>query len=521
MMAHGVLTWCVLAVMGSVTIFGCVDHFRTLTVEEAALGAARQQTAALTAFRSLYASEVVSRLMPAGVEFAHDYADLDGAAPLPATLAMMLGVKMGEQEGGARAQLYSPYPFPWRAESGGLRDSFARDAWEHFEADKTTPFYRYEEFEGQVSMRYAAPDLMRASCVDCHNNHPDTPRDGWAEGDVRGVLEVNIPLASLVAATSTAVSRATIALVALLGVLGLAMFAFSRLDRAVEERDGLNDQLLEAHKLEAVGRLAAGIAHEINTPTQYLGDNTHFLKECFEELAPLFQKADALVGTLSEGVNPVDLIHELTQALKDVDMEFLCAEIPRAIEQSLEGIERVRQIVGAMKEFSHPGGGEATSHDLNRAIETTITVAKNEWTYVADVVTAFDKELPLVICYPGELNQVILNMIVNAAHAIESKVENDADHRGKIAVSTQLDGEFVEIRIGDTGSGIPVDARAHVFDPFFTTKEVGKGTGQGLSIAHGVITKKHAGTISFETELGVGTTFIIRLPLEQDARAAV
>ncbi|MGB0104699.1 MAG: ATP-binding protein, partial [Candidatus Sulfotelmatobacter sp.] len=199
---------------------------------------------------------------------------------------------------------------------------------------------------------------------------------------------------------------------------------------------------------------------------------------------------------------------------------YLLEEIPKAIEQTLEGVTRVSQLVSAMKEFSHPGTKEKTPLDLNHAIQSTITVARNEWKYVADVETEFDPSLPLVSCQPGEFNQVILNLIVNAAHAIAEVVGKNGSQKGKIKVQTRDCQEWVEIRIQDTGSGIPEKARARIFDPFFTTKKIGKGTGQGLAIARSVVVDKHDGSIHFETEEGKGTTFIIRLPYDGKVLAA-
>ena len=285
--------------------------------------------------------------------------------------------------------------------------------------------------------------------------------------------------------------------------------------RDLSARVQLEEELEGARRLEAIGQLAAGVAHEINTPTQYVGDNTRFLEESFRELAPLLKKAEELAESVRQGTGSSDLADELKAALEEADVEYLGEEIPRAIEQSLNGIGRVRKIVQSMKEFSHPGVEEMTSIDLHRAIETTITVATNEWKYVAEVETDFDPELPVVPCLPGEINQVVLNMIVNAAHAIADVVGDGEGGKGTITISTRRDGEFVEVRIADTGAGIPETAQSKIFEPFFTTKEVGKGTGQGLSIAHGVVVKKHGGTLDFETEIGKGTTFIIRLPLER------
>jgi signal transduction histidine kinase len=207
------------------------------------------------------------------------------------------------------------------------------------------------------------------------------------------------------------------------------------------------------------------------------------------------------------------MVSEAKKALEEADLDYLSLEVPKAIEQSLDGISRVTEIVRAMKEFSHPGGEDKVATDINRAIQSTITVARNEWKYVSEVVTDFDPQLPTVICFPGEFNQVILNLITNAAHAILDKLGPSPDEKGRIIISTRRDGDWVEIRVSDTGSGIPENIQERVFDPFFTTKETGIGTGQGLAIAHAVIVDKHGGSIDFETEPGEGTTFVIRLPI--------
>jgi signal transduction histidine kinase len=206
------------------------------------------------------------------------------------------------------------------------------------------------------------------------------------------------------------------------------------------------------------------------------------------------------------------LLKEIEAARGELDVEYLMQEIPVALAQSLEGIDRVAKIVGAMKDFSHPNGAEKSCIDINHAIESTLTVARNEWKYVANLETNFDKALPPVPCLPGEFNQVILNLVVNAAHAIADVIKG-TDKKGTIRVSTAKAGEWVEVRISDSGTGIPKEAQPRIFEPFFTTKEVGKGTGQGLAISRSVIVEKHGGTIVFETDEGKGTTFIIRLPL--------
>ena len=281
----------------------------------------------------------------------------------------------------------------------------------------------------------------------------------------------------------------------------------------ITNRIMLELQLDQARKLEAIGQLAAGIAHEINTPTQYIGDNIRFFQDAFNDMKPLLEHYRVLPDRLSEEGVSESILREMKENIAGGDMDYLLAEIPQALEQTLEGVERVSTIVHSMKEFSHPGAKEKTAVDINRAIENTVTVSRNEWKYVARLETDLDPLLPPVWCLPAELNQVILNMITNAAHAVGEVVGDGSDEKGLITISTLNKGDTVEIRISDTGAGIPLKIRDRVFDPFFTTKEVGKGTGQGLAISRSVIVDKHGGTVTFETEAGKGTSFIIHLPV--------
>lgn len=288
---------------------------------------------------------------------------------------------------------------------------------------------------------------------------------------------------------------------------------FTGIIHDLTHRKTLERQLLQAQKLEAIGQLAAGIAHEINTPAQYIGDNVEFLQESFEQISYVFQKYSNLLNVVKSKSNSSEQIAELEAAKNQVRIDYLLEEIPLAIKETLEGIHHVTRIVGAMKEFSHPGVEGKTALDINKAIESTITMARNEWKYVADVETDFDPDLPSTPCLPGEFNQAILNVIINAAHAIGEATGNGLKGKGKITITTRRDSDWVDIRIRDTGTGIPKKIRQRIFDPFFTTKEVGRGTGQGLAISYSAIVEKHKGNITFETEAGQGTTFIIRLPL--------
>ncbi|MFZ5608999.1 MAG: PAS domain-containing sensor histidine kinase [Pseudomonadota bacterium] len=279
---------------------------------------------------------------------------------------------------------------------------------------------------------------------------------------------------------------------------------------AEAERAELEHELRQAQKMESLGILAGGIAHEINTPTQYVGDNLRFLLDSGADLQPLAREILALYKDAPAPLWQQEPLASLRQAIAKADLEFYLEEIPNAIRQGMEGVERVREIVQAIKEFSHPDGKEMSMMDINHAIDTTVLVARNQWKYVAEVETDYDEALPPIPCLPGAINQVVLNLVINAAQAIEVF---HGGEKGKIRISTRRKGNHVEIKVADNGGGIAPEHLQKVFDPFFTTKEPGQGTGQGLSISHTIITKKHGGTIVAESDYGVGATFTILLPL--------
>ncbi len=276
-------------------------------------------------------------------------------------------------------------------------------------------------------------------------------------------------------------------------------------------------QLQQAQKMEAIGHLAAGIAHEINTPTQFVSDNLSFLKSSFDDLLELLLAYRRLLAAAAEKPSQEELVRELRAMEERADIDYVIANAPGAFTSSMDGLGRISTIVHAMKEFSHPDQREMELADLNAAILNTLTIARNEYKYVADVEKSLG-ELPPVPCHVGDMGQVILNILVNAAHAIGDTVRTTGK-RGLIRVRSMAEPGFARIEIEDNGTGIPEAAQKHVFEPFFTTKEVGKGTGQGLALAHNVVVKKHKGTLAFETAPGKGTTFIIRLPSSSSAEA--
>jgi signal transduction histidine kinase len=268
--------------------------------------------------------------------------------------------------------------------------------------------------------------------------------------------------------------------------------------------------LLQSQKLEAIGQLASGIAHELNTPIQYVSDNTSFLRESFDKMLAVMEAAAGLRDSQRAGGDQAQAQQCLDSALEQAQLDFLRAEVPAALDDAMRGLARVSGIVTAMRRFSHPSGGDKQPANLLEAIQTTITVSSNEWKYVAEVYTDFAADFPLVPCLLDELSQVFLHLIVNSSHAIESR---QGGEKGQITIKGRVAEGFAELLFSDNGIGIPKELQNRIFEPFFTTKPVGKGTGQGLAIAHAVVVEKHGGSITCESVEGSGTTFVVRLPL--------
>jgi PAS domain S-box-containing protein len=266
----------------------------------------------------------------------------------------------------------------------------------------------------------------------------------------------------------------------------------------ITERKAAEERMASSDRLESIGRLAAGVAHEINTPIQFLNDSVSFIREGVEELLAYIDK----VHSAAPATQP-----------KDEDVEYLREELPPALTRVADGLSRIAEIVRSMKHFSHADQREMSAVDLNASIASTLVIARSEYKDIADLETDYSP-LPPVTCHGGQINQVVLNLVVNSAHAIADFVKQHGG-RGRISVKTAVDGDYALISITDTGGGIPEGIRARIFDPFFTTKEVGRGTGQGLSIVRNTIVKGHGGLLDFECEMGKGTTFHVRLPLQR------
>lgn len=297
-----------------------------------------------------------------------------------------------------------------------------------------------------------------------------------------------------------------------------------RVKRVLRERQ-LREDVLQSHKalaksqkLESLGQLASGIAHELNTPVQYIGDNTFFVKDAFIGLNSSLKVLVELFEAAKENTIDSSILERVQSALDMADIDYLQEELLPAIEQTIEGVDRIQKIVKAMKVFAHPGKSEHVPTNLNECLQNTVTISKNEWKYIADLSLDLDSSLPLVSCDSGELNQVFLNLIVNASHAILENIGQNSSQKGKIEISTRSMGNGVEIKISDTGTGIPDHIKDKVFHPFFTTKEIGKGTGQGLAISRSVVVDRHKGEINIEPGKDGGTVFIIKLPISIESK---
>lgn len=292
-----------------------------------------------------------------------------------------------------------------------------------------------------------------------------------------------------------------------------------RVKRVLRERQ-LKEDLLKSHKelaqaqkLESLGQLSAGIAHEINTPIQYMADNVTFIKDGFQDLTGILHHLKSVYESVLDNSLTPSVLEQVRSGVDMENLEYMAEELPKAIDQTLEGIRSIRNIIRAMKDFSHPGKTGHVSADLNQCIKNAAIISKNEWKYIADLVLDLDETLPKLICNPGELNQAFLNLIVNASHAVADQLKSDSSPKGKIKIKTRKLDDEVEIAVSDTGTGISTEIQSQIFNPFFTTKAIGKGTGQGLAIARSIIVDRHQGKIEFETLQGKGTTFLIRLPL--------
>jgi PAS domain S-box-containing protein len=286
------------------------------------------------------------------------------------------------------------------------------------------------------------------------------------------------------------------------------------------QRKSTQRELERTQMLQSLGRLTAGVAHEINTPIQFVGDNTRFLLDAFGQISVILKMYKDLADSVNAGKPDNVLKEKINQAQCEADLDFLMDEVPKAINQSNEGIKRVTAIVSAMRDFSHIDERRQSSVDINKVINSSLVICRNEFKYVADLETDLDENLPRVICCLDDMNQVFLNLIINAAHSIADVIGNHPEKRGLLRITTKRSEDDVVITVSDTGTGISQEVANKMFEPFFTTKPAGQGTGQGLSIVKSKVIDKHGGKVDFKTESGKGTTFIITLPINGKPKVA-
>jgi two-component system NtrC family sensor kinase len=265
----------------------------------------------------------------------------------------------------------------------------------------------------------------------------------------------------------------------------------------------VQSQVLQQEKMASIGQLAAGVAHEINNPMGFIISNLNTLKRYLDRVSEYMTVQTAAVQRCSEKCGNSNILAEIAETRKALKIDYITGDLDNLIKESLEGADRVKKIVQDLKNFSRVDESEFKTADINAGLESTINIVWNELKYKATLVKEYG-DIPLTVCNPGQLNQVFMNMLVNAAHAIEKQ--------GEIRIRTWFERGLINIAISDSGTGISQENQRRIFEPFFTTKEVGKGTGLGLSIAYDII-KKHNGIMKVDSEVGKGTTFTISIPV--------
>lgn len=489
-----------LVVLGVILVGVCIAGtlqvvaLQEVMLRDAALANAELYSSALREFRTVYTSEVVERVKAsADVRVTHDYVERSHAIPLPATLSILLGERIGRHLSGAETHLYSAHPFPWRAADGGLRDDFRRRAWSALRADPQTPVFEFTTRKGHEVLRYATADVLRPSCVGCHNSHPLTPKTGWRAGDVRGVLEVIHPMGGLVAMRQQSDQQLWfLGLVgAFFGLLALYFLARSfgqstaRLQARVQERtqqvESTQRELAAAQKMAALGGASAGLAHELNQP-----------------LGAMKLTLEGLQLSLDTKGDP---------------------KLDRKLGRVVRQVDRIAAIVQQLRVFSHASvGASIGASDVHVPIAAAIDVVEPSFEREGVVLHVDLSNEPLQArCEPLELERVLTNLLTNARQATADNVGDEAGDKA-VWLSCAVEGNWVAIRVRDNGCGISEEDRERVFEPFYTTKEIGAGSGLGLSLCYGAV-RKYGGTIQVEAGSSLGASFLITLPLADDARA--
>jgi signal transduction histidine kinase len=472
---------------GMLFLFWYVQDLQDKMLKTAALESARLYSDALKEFRTIYTSEVIEKIRAhPDIEVSHDYYLKENSIPLPATLSMKLGERIGLHLKGAETSLYSPYPFPWREKEGGLKDKFKEKAWQFLNLSPDLPYYQFVNFKGRPVLRYATADVMRRSCIACHNSHPQSPKVSWRLGEVRGVLEIIHPMENTI--DQTAAGNRGIFLLALafistvLFFLILVVYKFQKntrdLESQVKQRSDqikvTEKELNSAKKMAAIGEISSGIAHEINQPLSAIRITNASLKKSVN--GRNLDRANGQVDRIETQIDRIDnIIKQLNTHNTDITgQDYQVIPINRVINGAYDQVSELLE---------------------KNACQIEMNVPKEELVVLGDEL---------------ELQRVLINVFTNAMHALEKNLVK------KIVLTVNNQSNDIQINIEDNGPGIPVEIQDKIFDPFYTTKEVGKGTGLGLSLCYGIL-KKHKGNIKLDESFTLGTRISISLPIFKGA----
>ncbi len=453
-----------------------VSRLQSKLIESTAIKDARLLSDALAEFRTLYTSEVVKTAKQHGLDITHDYATKKNAIPLPATLSMLLGEKLGEHTSGSKTTLYSPYPFPWRQKTGGLRDQYQEEAWQSLAQNPDQPFYRFTEDNDHKRLRYAIADVMRPACVECHNTHPDTPKNDWKAGDLRGILEVDLSLDQVIAQTQTDL-KGTIAIfgsIALLGVIGIGSVIGKLRRTSVELQYRVQERTTElAEKAQELERSN----HELS---QFAYVTSHDLKA------------------------PLRAIANLSQWIEEDLEECLTSETRKQMVLLRGRVHRMEALIEGILEYSRVGrvSVDVTEVDIGALLLETVETLAPPKTFRVDI----DPGMPVLNAARVRLSQVFANLIGNA---IKYRERDD----GHIQVSVNDAGDFYRFSIIDDGPGIPKAFHDKVFQIFQTlqARDTIESTGVGLTLVKKIV-EEQGGSIELESSEGQGATFHFSWP---------
>ena len=509
--------------------------------QKAALESAAQSVNTLREFRTLYTSEVVARVRSTGVEVVHDYTKRPGAIPLPATLSMMLGEKMGDETSGGHARLYSPFPFPWRRDTGGLQDNFSRDAWSALSHNPSTPFYRFEDDkEGRWVLRYAEADLMRPSCVNCHNTHPDTPKHDWKTGDLRGVLEYVQPMDAVIARTREGL-QGSFLLVGILAVMGLGAFnlavtelrhasqevkrravalehEMAEREKAEAEREELNKQLIYTSRRAGMAEVATGVLHNVGNILTSVSVSAGLIRKLVQESSvEKLQRTTAMLHEHRPDVGAY-LTHDpkgqLIPEYLNLLSEHLAQEhatVAKEAQELATNIEHINQVIQAQQTIAHSSGGHQEPVAAQNLMEQALLVNTASLDrHQIDVIREY-AEVPQLITDRHQVLQILVNLISNAKYAALAQKGEPGRLTLRIGRVEGKEG-VVQFQVQDNGVGIKPEHLTQIFAQGFTTKKEGHGFGLHMAA---LSAKYLSGTLTVHSGgKGQGATFTLELPVE-------